>query len=731
MTISLIAYVFGNTLLALPLAVLAWCVGRSQRHPGVAHVLWTLVLVRLLLPPIATLPWLSLQIPAESLVAVGDLAGEVSAMPQRSPSSVLSDSVRRRFVGDEPNPSTYSMSARPVSLAAGSIVAGSIADRAMTSGSVEPVPFELPSTQPLSALSARQDIHREITKSTLSAMGGDPLAISWLRCGVTVLVAIWGIGSGSLILVSIYRVLRFRNLLRHGAVPADEPMQRLAKDAVAALGRPVDAEILVTRARTPPFVWWLGIRPQIVLPKGIVEGLPEGEQLLVIAHELAHIARKDHLVRWLEWAALAWLWWNPLAWIARRGLRSSEELACDALVLRALNPEPREYSSCLLSVAEGLSETRLATPSLACTMSAGQSLEQRILLIMSHGLTNRPSIALRGCAAAVAGIVLLLGVAGGKERTSPANSPTLTAVEDSEPAQTTPVVSPPSNPPPTPGASPKPKPQPSPSPAPGWETKSPAVTKQRETQTAARRVLIEKVVDRFDELSIETMNSPIHVIRDDSTETIRITAEIEPASDEITDRLFAADAAAVKIIAEPDGEGALQVGLSWKPDNRKKRDDWSDLAMVERVSRIRAKLTIRIPKLNDITIESMNGDLRVDGDVGQLQAEVMSGDIEIRDIVEEAVVESINGSLRISLADSARSDIVATTVNGSISLSLPAEWRGSIDAKVPFGDIEITNLPGSVKKKSFGEKYSTSLDNENAVNAELDTFNGSIQIQRR
>ncbi|MFN9852434.1 MAG: DUF4097 family beta strand repeat-containing protein, partial [Planctomycetota bacterium] len=133
----------------------------------------------------------------------------------------------------------------------------------------------------------------------------------------------------------------------------------------------------------------------------------------------------------------------------------------------------------------------------------------------------------------------------------------------------------------------------------------------------------------------------------------------------------------------------------------------------------------------DITIESMNGDLRVDGDVGQLQAEVMSGDIEIRDIVEEAVVESINGSLRISLADSARSDIVATTVNGSISLSLPAEWRGSIDAKVPFGDIEITNLPGSVKKKSFGEKYSTSLDNENAVNAELDTFNGSIQIQRR
>jgi hypothetical protein len=239
------------------------------------------------------------------------------------------------------------------------------------------------------------------------------------------------------------------------------------------------------------------------------------------------------------------------------------------------------------------------------------------------------------------------------------------------------------------------------------------------------------VVDRADQVSVETMNSPIHVIRDDTTDTIRITAEIEPASEENSENLFDADVEALEIIAERDDEGVLQVGLRWKQDNRKKRGDWSDLAMVERASQIRAKLILRMPKLKVVTIHSMEGDLFIEGDIGELQANTISGDLEVREIVESTVVESVNGSLTISLAGSARSDIEATTLNGNITLSLPEAWQGLIDAKAPFGDIDINNLPGSVKKKSFGEKYHQPLGREVAVDAELDTFNGTIQIQRR
>ena len=56
-------YALGNTLLAAPLALLAWSIGRSRRYPSLAHLAWVLVMVRLAMPPIAALPWLSISLP--------------------------------------------------------------------------------------------------------------------------------------------------------------------------------------------------------------------------------------------------------------------------------------------------------------------------------------------------------------------------------------------------------------------------------------------------------------------------------------------------------------------------------------------------------------------------------------------------------------------------------------------------------------------------------------------
>jgi len=40
-----IEYALGNTLLAVPLALLAWTIGRSRRYPSLAHLAWVLVMV--------------------------------------------------------------------------------------------------------------------------------------------------------------------------------------------------------------------------------------------------------------------------------------------------------------------------------------------------------------------------------------------------------------------------------------------------------------------------------------------------------------------------------------------------------------------------------------------------------------------------------------------------------------------------------------------------------------
>jgi hypothetical protein len=85
-------YALGNTLLAIPLAFLAWMLGRRRRYPSLAHVAWVLVMVRLVLPPIAALPWLSVSIPLPrptAFPAVGqhEREGRIAPAEQRGDST--------------------------------------------------------------------------------------------------------------------------------------------------------------------------------------------------------------------------------------------------------------------------------------------------------------------------------------------------------------------------------------------------------------------------------------------------------------------------------------------------------------------------------------------------------------------------------------------------------------------------------------------------------------------
>jgi len=78
MTLTMLAYALGNTLLALPLAALAWGIARTGRHPAVAHLAWVLVMIRLVMPPIAALPWLSLEVPLPHGVFAASMASRAA-----------------------------------------------------------------------------------------------------------------------------------------------------------------------------------------------------------------------------------------------------------------------------------------------------------------------------------------------------------------------------------------------------------------------------------------------------------------------------------------------------------------------------------------------------------------------------------------------------------------------------------------------------------------------------
>ena len=124
-----------------------------------------------------------------------------------------------------------------------------------------------------------------------------------------------------------------------------------------------------------PFVLGI-IKPKIYLPFGM------GEQEMdhVIAHEEAHIARKDHWWKPLGFFLLSVCWFNPLFWVAYILLCRDIELACDEKVVKALTGEERaNYSEALLSC--GIGRRRIA----ACPLAFGEvGVKERVKSVLSY-----------------------------------------------------------------------------------------------------------------------------------------------------------------------------------------------------------------------------------------------------------------------------------------------------------------------------------------------------------
>ncbi len=124
-----------------------------------------------------------------------------------------------------------------------------------------------------------------------------------------------------------------------------------------------------------PFV--LGIlNPKIYLPFKI----SEQNLSYVIAHEQAHIQRRDHWWKPLGFLLLAIYWFNPLVWLAYSLLCRDIELACDEKVIQKMCSEQRaDYTQALLACSVGHPMV------FACPLAFGEvGVKERIRSVMNY-----------------------------------------------------------------------------------------------------------------------------------------------------------------------------------------------------------------------------------------------------------------------------------------------------------------------------------------------------------
>jgi TonB family protein len=184
------------------------------------------------------------------------------------------------------------------------------------------------------------------------------------------LVLVWLVGVLGVAGRALQQWRRFSRIARRWAESSPE-LDAMLVALTRRFGFVRRVRVLVSeRIDTPMLLGWL--RPVVLLPTAVALGFPRQQVELILAHELGHLRRYDHLVNLAQAVLETLLFYHPVVhWISRE-VRNERELCCDALVLRLVRGEPREYARTLAA----LEELRQTAAPVVLAASGGQLIER-------------------------------------------------------------------------------------------------------------------------------------------------------------------------------------------------------------------------------------------------------------------------------------------------------------------------------------------------------------------
>jgi beta-lactamase regulating signal transducer with metallopeptidase domain len=127
------------------------------------------------------------------------------------------------------------------------------------------------------------------------------------------------------------RFLRLRRFMR-GAAPAPVELAAMVEEMSLESDLSCRPVVLCADIRSPMVA---GRRPAfLVVPRAFGETHPPAEMRALLAHELAHILRRDYSRNILQLFAVCLLWWHPGAWLMYARIRHERECASDEHAVR-------------------------------------------------------------------------------------------------------------------------------------------------------------------------------------------------------------------------------------------------------------------------------------------------------------------------------------------------------------------------------------------------------------
>lgn len=238
-----------------------------------------------------------------------------------------------------------------------------------------------------------------------------PVQAASIYVGPSIPLILFGLWALGLAAVVTYRFARWKQI---------EEALWSAKPITMAADVPI---------KTTPYFMEPGLvgirRPALLLPEDIMERLSADELRTIVAHEQAHLRRRDNSTAMLHMAVEGLFWFYPPVWWIGTRLIEERERACDESVLASGN-NAEVYAESILKVCRLYVQSPLASVSGV----SGADLKKRVEAIMSGRLIHRlgPAKAIMlGFAGAVAvatplaaGVIMPLGFGDSSAAVSPA-----------------------------------------------------------------------------------------------------------------------------------------------------------------------------------------------------------------------------------------------------------------------------------------------------------------------
>ena len=229
-----------------------------------------------------------------------------------------------------------------------------------------------------------------------------------------ILPVMWAVGALGFAVRALGGWAVVERLRRQGTAVVDPVVLNAVARWARELGVTRRVQVVLTAVESPVTAgWW---RPVVMLPISALTGLGRAELEAVLAHELAHIARHDYFVNWLQMGMEVLYFYHPAAWWISAVLRREREHCCDETAVR-LSKDRTNYARALVKLAE---LQACGAPALA---GRSGGLEERILKILGR----EKRTAFPGFAAMLtvsAALVVAMAVSAQQKPTGCASEPT-------------------------------------------------------------------------------------------------------------------------------------------------------------------------------------------------------------------------------------------------------------------------------------------------------------------